>query len=238
MAGVVEWIARVGGMDLYTKINLLILAIPLALSFDRKVAFWKKGPQVAAAILAVVVVFGAWDSWMASRGIWEFNPEHAGTWRFLHLPLGEWLFFICVPYACLFVLACVRSYFQDRAWGLKRRMVMIGVFIFFVFAWLFREKGYTWSVFLSAGLAIMALDVWVPATLRSRNFWVALGLTYVPFVIANGVLTGLPIVLYDNTQNLAIRVGSIPAEDFVFSFSMLALAVLIQDVVERRRGLQ
>ena len=82
----------------------------------------------------------------------------------------------------------------------------------------------------------MALEIWVPATVRSRNFWVALGLTYVPFMIANGVLTGLPIVLYDNAQNVAIRAGSIPVEDFFFSFSMLALAVLVQDVVETRRG--
>ena len=223
-------------MDLYTAINLLVLAVPLALSFDRKVAFWRKWPSVAIAILAVVLVFGVWDSWMASRGIWGFNPEHAGMWRFLHLPLGEWLFFVCVPYACLFVLACVRSYVPDRAWSLPRKVVVLVAFGFLVLALRFRDLGYTWSVFLSAGLALVALEACVPATIRSKNFWVALGLTYLPFGIVNGVLTGLPIVLYDDAQNLAFRVGPIPVEDFFFSFSMLALAVLVQDGVERRRG--
>ena len=223
-------------MDLYSGINLLVLAVPLALSFDRKVAFWRKWPSVAWAILAVVLVFGAWDSWMASQGIWGFNSDHAGIWRFLHLPLGEWLFFVCVPYACLFVLACVRSYFPDRAWRLPRKVVVLAAFGFLLLAWRFRDLGYTWSVFLSAGLALMVLEVCAPSTARSQNFWVALGLTYLPFGIVNGVLTGLPIVLYDDAQNLAFRVGPIPVEDFFFSFSMLVLAVLVQDAVERRRG--
>ena len=223
-------------MDLYTRIDLLVLALPLALSFDRKVAFWRKWPQVFVAIAGVVVVFGAWDSWMASRGIWAFNPEHAGTWRWLHLPLGEWLFFVCVPYACLFVLACTRAYLPEQAWPIPSRAVFAVAGILAGLSWIFWELGYTSTVFVSATIALLAMEWLVPTTLRSRHFWVAMGLTYVPFLIANGVLTGLPIVLYDNAQNLAIRVGSIPLEDFFFSFSMLALSTAIYDVVGKRRG--
>ena len=76
----------------------------------------------------------------------------------------------------------------------------------------------------------------MPATLRSRNFWAALALTYPPFLVANGFLTGIPVVRYDDAENLAVRVGSIPAEDFFFSFAMLALAVLVYDRVDRRRS--
>jgi lycopene cyclase domain-containing protein len=223
-------------VDLYSQIDLLVLALPLALSFDRKVAFWRKWPQVFAAIGAVLMVFGAWDAWMAARGIWAFNSAHAGAWRFLHLPLGEWLFFVCVPYACLFVLACVRAYFPDRAWRIPSPAIFALAGVLLGSAWVFRARGYTATVFLSAALALVALDKWVPATLRSRHFWLALGLTYLPFLIANGVLTGLPIVLYDDAENLAIRVGSIPIEDFFFSFSMLSLSVLVHDLVGRRRG--
>jgi lycopene cyclase domain-containing protein len=223
-------------MDLYTKIDLLVLALPLALSFDRKVAFWRKWPQVFAAILVVLVVFGTWDAWMAARGIWMFNPEHAGNWRFLNLPPGEWLFFVCVPYACLFVLACVRAYFPDRAWRIPSPAVFALSGLLLGAAWIFRERSYTATVFLSVALALVAMDTRIPATLRSRSFWVALGLTYVPFLIANGVLTGMPIVVYDNAENLSIRAGSIPMEDFFFSFSMVALSVMVYDWVGRRRG--
>ena len=224
-------------MDLYTTIDLLVLTLPLALSFDRKVAFWRTWPEVFAAIAAVVVVFGAWDAWMAARGIWMFNPEHAGAWRFLHLPLGEWLFFVCVPYACLFVLACVRAYFPDREWLVPLGAFTILALAAFVAAWVLRERVYTATVLLATGFALLGLKGLTPHNLRSRNFWAGLGLTYLPFWVANGVLTGLPIVLYDDAENLAIRAGSIPVEDFLFSFSMLALAALVHDRVGRwRRG--
>lgn len=222
-------------MDLYTRINLLVVALPLVLSFDRKVAFWKQWPRVFAAIAAVVIVFGAWDAWMAARGIWGFHPAHVGAWRFLHLPLGEWLFFVCVPYACLFILACVRAYFPDRAWMIPRRVVLTAAAFVLLLVWMYRELAYTATVFLATGLSLAALELGVPVTLRSRNFWAAIGLTYLPFLIANGFLTGIPIVLYDDAENLAIRVGSIPLEDFFFSFSMLALAALVHDRLGRRR---
>ena len=225
-------------MDLYVRIDLLVLALPLALSFDRKVAFWRKGPQVFAAIAAVVAVFGAWDAWMAARGIWAFNPAHAGEARFLHLPPGEWLFFVCVPYACLFVLECVRAYFPDHAIRIPGPVFPILAVFLFILAFMYRELAYTATTFLACGLALAALQALVPATLRSRNFWAALGLTYLPFLIANGFLTGIPIVLYDDAENLAVRVGSIPVEDFFFSFAMLALAALVHDRVgaARRRS--
>ena len=79
-------------MDLYTRIDLLVLALPLALSFDRKVAFWRSWPQAFPAIAVVMAVFIPWDVWKTTQGVWGFNPEYAGEIRWLHLPPGEWLF--------------------------------------------------------------------------------------------------------------------------------------------------
>lgn len=222
-------------MDLYTRIDLLVLALPLALSFDRKVAFWRSWPQVLAAIAVVMAVFIPWDAWKTARGVWGFNPEYAGHLRWLHLPPGEWLFFVCVPYACLFILACVRAYFRDRVLRIPRAGVFLAAGVFLGLAWRFRELTYTGTVFLSVAVVLVLFEYLMPATLRSRNFWAALGLTYLPFWIANGALTALPIVWYDDTQILAIRAGTIPLEDFFYSFSMLALAALVHDRVGQRR---
>lgn len=223
-------------MDLYTKIDLLVLALPLALSFDRKVAFWRKWPQVFVAIAAVLVVYGLWDAWKTASGVWGFNPQYAGEARYWHLPRGEWLFFVCVPYACLFILECVRAYFRDRRLAFGRPWSFAVAAGFAASACFFRERTYTATVFLSVAFVLVALEWAAPDTLRSRNFWVALGLTYIPFLIANGVLTALPIVWYDDAQILAIRVGTIPVEDFFYSFSMLAFAALVHDGVGRRRS--
>ena len=222
-------------MDLYVRIDLLVLALPLALSFDRKVAFWRKWPQVFAAIAAVMAIFIPWDVWKTVRGVWGFNPEFAGRWRFFHLPPGEWLFFVCVPYACLFILECVRAYFRGRAFAFGRAGVLAIAAGFAAAAWLLRAKLYTGTVVLSVGLALAALEWIVPVTLRSRHFWTALALTYLPFLIANGALTALPAVWYATARILWIRIGSIPVEDFFYSFSMLALAILAHDFVGQRR---
>ena len=222
-------------MDLYMKLDLLVLALPLALSFDRKVAFWRKWPRVFTAIAAVLVVFGLWDVWKTASGVWGFNSAYAGEWRGLHLPRGEWLFFVCVPYACLFILECVRAYFRDRTLALSRRGLFVAAGVFVLAACLFRARTYTGTVFLSVAVVLVWMEWLVPGTLRSRNFWVAIGLTYLPFLIANGVLTALPIVWYDNSRILGLRAGSIPLEDFFYSFSMLAFATLVHDVAGRWR---
>jgi lycopene cyclase domain-containing protein len=73
-------------------------------------------------------------------------------------------------------------------------------------------------------------------------FWLAMAVTFIPFIVANGILTGLPVVLYDDRQNLGIRAGTIPIEDFLYSFAMLLLAFSMFDLfspsAERPRSVQ
>ncbi|MCA1951258.1 MAG: lycopene cyclase domain-containing protein [Treponema sp.] len=219
----------------YILLDLLVLLFPLALSFDRKVAFYKSWPAVFPTILVILLLFGSWDVWKTSIGVWSFSVQYAGTWRLMGLPAGEWLFFICVPYACIFILACVRSYIQDHQLPIPLWLwyVLSGAFI--LAGLLLMHKTYTGIVFLSVAAAILAVRILSPNNFRSSNFWIALAITYVPFLIANGVLTGLPVVLYDNSRNLNIRVGPIPIEDFFFSLSMLLLSFALYDFFGRKQ---
>jgi lycopene cyclase domain-containing protein len=95
---------------------------------------------------------------------------------------------------------------------------------------------YTGVVLIASGAVLAGAELLSPSSLRSRTFWIALGITYIPFMIANGILTGLPVVIYDDSRNLGIRVGSIPVEDFFFSFAMLVASFIAFDGFESRRG--
>jgi len=212
-------------MNVYIGINLLVLLGPLALSFDKKVAFYKQWPAVLPSIAAVVLIYGGWDIWMTAQGIWWFNPRYAGGFHIFGLPIGEWLFFICVPYACIFILACVHGYIKDRLLPLPRWLWFLVAAIFAALSVVFSDRIYSFTNFLFAAIILALAALLIPATLRSRNFWLAMIITYLPFLIANGILTGLPIVLYDDTMNLGIRLGTIPLDDFLYSFSMLMLAL-------------
>jgi hypothetical protein len=62
----------------------------------------------------VPILFGT--VFAVKRDHWQFNDAFAGKFRFLHLPLGEWLFFLGVPYACIFIYEVVVAYFDDFVW--------------------------------------------------------------------------------------------------------------------------
>lgn len=224
-------------MNLYILLNLLILAGPLALSFDKRVAFYRQWPAVFPAIAVVVVSFGLWDVWMTAASVWWFSPRFAGSFYLLGLPPGEWLFFICVPYACIFILACVHGYLKDRPLQLPRWFWFALAALALLAAALFWQRLYSFTNFLALAIIVTAAAIIIPDILNSRNFWLAMLITYIPFVIANGILTALPIVLYDDSMNLGIRIGSIPLDDFIYSFSMLLLGFGGYEFLGKRWGL-
>jgi lycopene cyclase domain-containing protein len=53
----------------------------------------------------------------------------------------------------------------------------------------------------------------------------------IPFFIVNGLLTSIPIVLYNDLENVGFRWGTIPFED---SFYALALLMLNVAFLERK----
>jgi lycopene cyclase domain-containing protein len=54
-------------------------------------------------------------------------------------------------------------------------------------------------------------------------FYIAYFLSLVPFLVVNGVLTSLPVVGYDNEENLAIRIYTIPVEDMAYLVNLLLM---------------
>jgi lycopene cyclase domain-containing protein len=213
-------------MSFYVLLDLLILAGPLALSFDRKVRYVRRWPQALGSSLLILAVYGAWDAWMSSRGDWAFSVRHAGHLRWFWLPPGEYLFFLAVPFSCLFIYEVVRSYVPE-----KQRITRPGRWLavttaLLLLAVLFRRQNYTFTVLISVAAFLTYAVVLLPELLGSRHFWLAILASYLPFLIVNGLLTALPVVLYDPRAIWGIRITSIPLEDFLFSFSMLGFSML------------
>ncbi|HET9486859.1 MAG TPA: lycopene cyclase domain-containing protein, partial [Chryseosolibacter sp.] len=63
------------------------------------------------------------------------------------------------------------------------------------------------------------------------RFYFAFGVILIPFFIVNGILTGSfidePVVWYNNTENLGIRLGTVPLEDVVYGMLMLLVPITI-----------
>jgi len=94
---------------------------------------------------------------------------------------------------------------------------------------------------LLTGLAVIAailVDLAILRTnlLKTLHFWVFFAVLTVMFLIANGVLTAAPVVLYNDDYNLGLRLGTIPAEDIFYGFALILPTLSIYARLTRQKG--
>jgi len=90
-------------------------------------------------------------------------------------------------------------------------------------------------------LALVSFALWVAAVLtflprlflEIHTLWFFL-LSTVAFLVVNGILTGLPIVLYNPHAIWGIRIISIPIEDLLYNIGMLGFYLLSYETIGRR----
>jgi lycopene cyclase domain-containing protein len=101
-------------MSRYLFILVASISVPLLVSFWPPLGFWKRWRDLLISIGSVVVVYGAWDVWATWRGHWHFDPGGVYGVYILNLPLEEWLFFIVIPFCCLFTWEAIK--YIKREW--------------------------------------------------------------------------------------------------------------------------
>jgi lycopene cyclase domain-containing protein len=90
----------------------------------------------------------------------------------------------------------------------------------------------TAAVVAVGGVVVLELRVLHTGLLRTRAYWIAMGICYAFMIAVNGWLTKLtaPVVLYDEDATTGWRVPwDIPIEDYLFGFTLLTLAMLVWD---------
>jgi lycopene cyclase domain-containing protein len=108
------------------------VAAPLLLSFDSKVAFYRKWKYVFAAMVFPALLYILWDIYFTSKGVWGFNNHYITGIRFINLPVEEVLFFFIVPYCCLFIYECIYCYFPllRRKASNNKELLFLAVLLF------------------------------------------------------------------------------------------------------------
>lgn len=224
-------------MSLYLLLLLGSLIVPLIFSFENSMAFYRQWRYVWPAIIVVALFFVAADVLMTLMGVWGFNPKYHLNINVLHLPLEEWLFFVTIPYASLFVHYVVQFYWPQARVNPKvgRGLIFTLLILFALLGASFYDKVYTIYV---SGLMIIAL-IWAlfDRSLVINRFFVTFLILLIPFVVVNAILTGTGIegevVWYNNQENLNIRLLTIPVEDFAYAFSMILFNLLLIERLKR-----
>jgi len=212
---------------LYLLVNFLVILFPFLLSFDRRVAFYKKWRALPFAYLAVGVPFVIWDMIMTKYDHWGFNEDYILGYRILSIPVEEALFFVTVPYACIFTYEAIVYYLPKRPLPFHPApYVTIGALAFFP-AVIFSDQAYTMTAFISLGIVLIVAPLISPRMFSSTSYVIFLAVTLGLFVIVNYILTSIPVVWY---WHEAIWGGdgawdgrfiTIPYEDFIYNIAML-----------------
>lgn len=222
---------------IYLYLDLLTLAGPLLLSFDKKVAFYKSWKYLLPAIFVMGLFFIAKDVIFASMNIWGFNDRYLIGNRILGLPVEEWLFFLVVPYAIVFIYACLVAYLPfDPLVRIHRPFLYLLSVILLLVAIIFHERLYT-SIIFALTAMLLLYNLWKQQAWLSM-FLLAYFVSLLPFLLVNGVLTGSfldePIVWYDNTQNLGVRLLTIPIEDTIYNLMMFLMTIQLMEFFKKK----
>jgi|SRR5690554_67985 len=218
-------------MMAYTYILVLFFTIIICFiaSFDKRILFNKHfGSFIKAAVL-VAIPFIAWDIWFTAKGVWWFNTDYTLGLVIAGLPLEEWLFFICIPFSCIFTYYCFDKFFKLK-WleGFNNIIVFFGIIVCSLFALLYFDKIYTLVTAIVTILTLIYLHFFARVTWIGKASFVFTVLM-LGFFPVNGVLTGTglesPIVNYNPNNFLGIRMGTIPIEDAVYGYTQFLLVL-------------
>ena len=162
------------------------------------------------------------------KGVWSFNENFITGIKLFNLPIEEVLFFFIVPYCCVFIYECMRVYFpniKNTSFGILI-IKLIGISLL-IFAIINHDKDYTFFTFFFNGIFIFLL-------LNSKKYFklfnvnaflVSYFIILIPFLIVNGLLTAIPVVLYNNNENLNCRIYTIPFEDVFYGMLLIMMNV-------------
>lgn len=140
-------------------------------------------------------------------------------------------FFICIPYACLFTYYCFNIFYKIE-WSLKWENIFVfGIAsILFLTGLIYYDKLYTSTSFFSTSLLLIFSQFFFRKRGLGKLFSIY-PILLIPFFIVNGILTGSgleeAVVWYNNSENMGIRLLTIPLEDVVYGFELIFLNILV-----------
>jgi lycopene cyclase domain-containing protein len=221
----------------YFLILAVSLAGPLMLSFDKKVGFYKKWKYLFPAMLLPALYYVVWDIYFTSIGVWSFNEAYITGFKLWNLPIEEVLFFIIVPYCCIFIYECIRCYFPNitnHNWtnlllkGMALTLLILGCY--------FYNKQYT-------SLTFLFLSIFIAFLLNAKKFFkdfhatyflIAYAIVLIPFLLVNGLLTAIPVVIYNDMENVGRRIYTIPVEDIFYGMLLVMMDIAIYEKLRNR----
>lgn len=214
----------------YLLVDLACICVPFLFSFHPRLKFYKQWRYFLWPNLFTALFFLVWDGLFTHWGVWGFNRQYVLGYFLFEMPLEEFLFFLCIPYASVFSYYCfsilLPQRFLSRLSGGRTIVVLLIAFLLIV-------GGTHLSAWYTSVTLLLLAALWMFLLWRKVSYIGLFLLTYlfilIPFVLSNGVLTGSflgrVVVWYNDQRNLGIRLLTIPVEDIFYGMLLLLLNV-------------
>lgn len=213
----------------YSLILFFTVIICFIASFDKRILFNRYFGAFMKSAILVAIPFISWDIWFTAKGVWWFNTAYTLGIVIAGLPLEEWLFFICIPFSCVFTYFCFDKFFKLEWLSVFNNLIVfVSVIVCSVIALLHHDKIYTLVT------VIMIITTLIYLHFIARADWIGKAslvftILMLGFFPVNGVLTGTgletPIVNYNTKDFMGIRIGTIPVEDAIYGYSQFLLVL-------------
>ena len=221
----------------YLIANFLVISVPFIFTFHKRFPFYKTWRAFWPATLITAAFFIGWDMLYTYLKVWGFNPVHLINYYLFNLPVEEWLFFICIPYASVFTYYCFSIIVKKQEF--KHEHYVTGILsLFLILAGLANyNKLHTGATF--TGLALfLSLCQWVFKVKWLGRFYFTWIFLLIPFFIVNGILTGInleePVFWYDEKEITNVKLLTIPVEDLFYGMLLIAVNVGLYEFFLKR----
>jgi lycopene cyclase domain-containing protein len=222
----------------YLLINIFAVLIPFLFSFHNKIKFNREWNSFFPALILTGSIFIIWDIYFTDLKVWGFNTEYLTGIFLFNLPVEEILFFLCIPYACVFTYHCFGLFLKINISDKNENVLSTSLItLLLITAILNYTKLYTATTFIVLLTLLLILKFIVKAKWLSK-FYITYAVLLIPFLIVNGILTGSgvdhPIVFYNDDENLGIRLLTIPIEDVFYGMVLILLNVSLFEFFKNR----
>jgi len=227
---------------LYLGVLAFALSYPLAQSFEHRIHYAASWKYLFPGLLVTAAFFIVWDIWFTQLGVWEFNSRYVLGLFFLDLPLEEWLFFFIVPFSSMFIYEVLNYFFpKDYFLPFAKAFVWILAPFLLVLAVLHLDKWYT-SVNFLVGALTLIIHYLIFKDKYLGRFIFAYLVHLIPLMLCNGILTGglteEPVVIYNNAENLGIRIWTVPIEDLIYSMILFLMNLSIFEYLRSKKTIR
>ena len=111
--------------------------------------------------------------------------------------------------------------------------ILLAVLLLFLSV-IYLNRIYTFTTFLLLGVFLL-LHQFVFKSKYMGRFYITWLVCLLPFFIINGVLTAMPVLIYNDNQNLGIRLYTIPLEDIFYGMLNILQVITVYEFLKNKK---